>query len=276
MALAQLGAMLRYEALMQWRRRMLTGVLLGLIVVPVFAYLAFGQNDVAEIQRTWAESGGLPTAAVNAIITRYVVLYSSMSLYVVTLLMLPVLAADIIPTDRQTGVRELIDSLPLSSARYLLGKLLSLWFSLAIGGGAAMIILAVVLRILMGPFDLGAFVLTWAAILGGVGMINSGLSLLLAASQPTRRRAIALGVTFAVICLFANASGLGHSNNMLAYLNPGRQAVTSYFFFSALPGGNAFSYLVSLPDVYLSILGGLLEVGALWLIVWLWWKRRSE
>lgn len=280
MNLSQLGAMAHYEVLMQWRRRSLLGVMLGLFAVPIVAFLAFGQNDVGEIQRTWTAAGGLPTEAVSAIITRYVVLYSSMSLYIVALLMLPVLAADVVPADKQTGVRELIDSLPMSSGTYLFGKLLGYWLSLIIGGVAVMIALGLTLRVLMGPFEAGPYLFMWLAMLGGIAVINGGLSLLLASAQPTRRRAISIGVAFAVICLFANVSGMTHYKALLDYLNPGRSAIVSYFLFTALSIptmlGNALGNLIEVQDVYRSMLAGVAEVAIVWLGMWWWFKRARD
>ena len=106
--------------------------------------------------------------------------------------------ADMIPKDRQTGVRELLDALPISRGIYLAGKLIGAWLALL----SSLVIVGLVaptfwfLRV--GPFDLGPYLEMW--LFGGVSLviINTGISILLSVGQPTRRRAILLMVLIIV------------------------------------------------------------------------------
>src|SRR5512134_1863993 len=125
MKVAQLAAVIRYELLLQRRQRLLGGVVLSMSTLPLLLYVLFGQSNVEEIQRTWITSGGITTDAALQVTTRYAVTYSAMTLYMIMLLILPVISADVIAKDKQHGVRELIDGLPLTTGTYLGGKVLS-------------------------------------------------------------------------------------------------------------------------------------------------------
>ena len=63
MRFTQLGGLIRYEMLLQWRQRMLTGITLSLIALPLVMYGLFGQTNAAEVQRTWITAGGIATPA---------------------------------------------------------------------------------------------------------------------------------------------------------------------------------------------------------------------
>jgi len=274
MRLTQLGGLIRYEILLQWRQRLLTGITLSLIALPLVMYVLFGQTNAAEVQRTWITSGGIATEAALNVTTRYVVIYATMAIYVIVLLVLPVVAADVVAKDRHHGVRELVDGLPLTPGTYLAGKLLGWWGAAAIGLLLSMIIVGAGLWVLIGPYHLDQFAGTWLAFGWGIGLVNSGISLLLAAGQPTRRRAIITGVVFAALCLFANISLLGQSNSLWNFLSPGRHAISIHFMLEAWRGQFAVQFAPT-SDVLWALLGGVLEVAVVWTIVWAWSKRRA-
>jgi ABC-type transport system involved in multi-copper enzyme maturation permease subunit len=270
----QLLGMIRYEFVMHWRRRALVGVTLSAIGVPLFLLVVFGQNDIAEIQRTWVAAGGVSDEAARSAVTRYAVTYGSMILYMILLLILPVLAADAIPHDRQSGVRELLDSLPLSPATYLLGKLAGFWVSVTAAMLAALIVLGAGWWLLLGPYHVDRYAAMWSAMLVGVGLVNSGLSLLLCAGQPNRRRAILIGALFATLCMFANVAGLDQFQAWWSAFSPGRHAITGYYLFNVW-GELVASGLFTERSVALSIGAGLAEVALTGVIVWAWWRWRS-
>jgi ABC-type transport system involved in multi-copper enzyme maturation permease subunit len=275
MRFTQLGGLIRYEMRLQWRQRMLTGVILSLIALPLIMYALFGQNNAAEIQRTWIAAGGIATDAALTVTTRYAVMYGAMALYVVMLLVLPVVSADVIAKDRHYGVRELVEGLPLTTGTYLAGKLLGWWAAAGSGLALALIAVGAGMWILIGPYHLAQFAGTWLAFGWGIGLINSGLSLLLAASQPTRRRAIISGVVFAALCLFANISLIGRSEPLWNLLSPGRQAISMHFMLEAWRD-QVIAQIVPTADVLWALLGGVLEVVVVGTIVWAWMKRRNE
>jgi ABC-type transport system involved in multi-copper enzyme maturation permease subunit len=273
MRFTQLGGLIRYEVRLQWRQRMLTGVILSLIALPLIMYVLFGQNNAAEIQRTWITAGGIATEAALTVTTRYAVMYGAMALYVVLLLVLPVVSADVLAKDRHYGVRELVDGLPLTTGTYLTGKLLGWWAAAGSGLVLAMAVVGAAMWVLIGPYHLDQFAGTWLAFGWGIGLINSGLSLLLAAGQPTRRRAIIIGVVFAALCLLANISLIGRSEPLWNLLSPGRHAISLHFMLEAWRD-QVMTQIAPTADVLWSLLGGVIEIAVVWMVVWAWMRRR--
>lgn len=275
MRIAQLMAIIRYEVLWQRRQRLLVGVMLSTIVLPLLVYGLFGQSNVEEIQRTWITSGGITTEVALQVTTRYAVTYSAMTLYMITLLILPVVSADVIAKDKQYNVHELLDGLPLTPGAYLGGKVLGWWASIAIGLLIALVVLGAGLWILMGPYHLDQFAVAWIAIGWGIGLVNSTLSMLLAAGQPTRRRAIIIGVIFAAICLFANVSLIVESNVLGHVLSPGRQAISLHFFLESWHDQMSLP-VATAQEVVWALIGGVIEMAVVWTIVWAWMARRNR
>ncbi len=274
MNFSQLSGIIRYEFLMHWRRRALLGVMLGMAVVPIVIVLLFGESNVAEIRRAWITAAGVETEVVRQLTTRYALIYTSMTLFIVLLLMLPVVAADSVPKDRQLGVRELLDSLPQSTTTYLLGKVLGFWAATTAGFAGAMVFTGIGLWLLLGPFQIDRYVTMWLVMLIGVGLINAGLSIVLAAGQATRRRALFIGVTFAVLCMIANVGTFGRANTVWAIADPGRQAITSYYFFAAW-FNTGLPQLVTEQDVVLALAAGAVELIAVGGVTAVWLRRRS-
>jgi ABC-type transport system involved in multi-copper enzyme maturation permease subunit len=211
---------------------------------------------------------------VRQLTTRYVLIDSTMSLYIVLLLMLPVIAADSVPKDRQLGVRELLDSLPQSAGTYLLGKVLGFWAAASVGAAGAMLITGLGLWLLVGPFQIDRYLTTWLAMGIGVGLVNAGLSIVLAAGQATRRRALFIGVTFTVLCMIANVGSFGRGNEVWAIVNPGRQAITSYYFFTAW-FDTGLPQLVTERDVVLAVISGVVQLVIVGGLVTAWLHRRN-
>ena len=275
MRFAQMIAIIRYEVLWQRRQRLLIGVILSAIVLPLSMYALFGQGNSAEVQRAWIVSGGITTEAALTVTSRYAITYSAMTMYMITLIILPVISADVIARDRQHGVRELLDGLPLTTGTYLGGKLLGWWVSVSIGLAAAMVAVGAGLWILIGPYHVADYAVAWLTISRGVGLVNSALTMLLAAGQPTRRRAIMVGVVFAAVCLFANITLLTEPGLVWNVLSPGRQAITMHFFVGAWNDA-ILEQVATHEEVLWSLMGGVLEVAVVWVGAWWWIKTRNE
>jgi hypothetical protein len=111
--------------------------------------------------------------------------------------------------------------------------------------------------------------------------------MLLAAGQPTTRRAILVGGVYALLCL----AGLGFTFAPVAdwwrWLNPGRPAVMLYYlvgFPGAMVGSDEWTRAIqgvvqgvaSHQDVVISLGMALVQVGLIWLMVWQWLKRRRS
>jgi ABC-type transport system involved in multi-copper enzyme maturation permease subunit len=274
MRVSQLGGIVRYEILMQRRQRMIIVVMLSAIALPIIMYVLFGQRNAEEIQRTWITSGGISTEAALQVTTRSATLYAAMSLYMITLLILPVVAADVIAKDRQYGVREVLDSLPLTAGTYLAGKVLSWGASVMIGLAIALFVTGAALWLLIGPYHVTTFAAAWLAIGWGIGVVNSVISMLLAAGQPTRRRALGVAVIFAAACLFANVALLVDTGLWANLINPGRSALTLHFLLLAMT-----ETPLPLADTARlaswSLIGGAIEVAMVWGAVWLWMRRKA-
>jgi ABC-type transport system involved in multi-copper enzyme maturation permease subunit len=191
----------------------------------------------------------------------------------ITLLILPVVAADVIAKDRQHGVREVLDSLPLTTGTYLAGKVLSWGASVTIGLVIALLITGAALWLLIGPYHITTFAAAWLAIGWGIGVVNSVISMLLAAGQPTRRRAIGVAVIFAAVCLFANISLLVDTGLWANLLNPGRSALTLHFLLLAMTE-TPLPFADTAQLASWSLIGGVIEIAVVWTIVWAWLKKR--
>ena len=159
MSLTQLGAMIRYEFLLQWRRTALPALIAGLIITPIIgAFIAQGDFQG---YKTAVANGTLAPDIARAEITAAMILVMWLGSVLMAMIMIPLLVADTIPKDRQVGVRELLDSLPLSPGLYLTGKLLSLWLSLLVSLGAAAAISGLVWWLMIGPFEVITFLELW-------------------------------------------------------------------------------------------------------------------
>jgi hypothetical protein len=202
------------------------------------------------------------------------------------MLMVPPLVADTIPKDRQLGVSELLDSLPLSLGVYLAGKLFSLWLNLLLSLGLAALLTGLAWRFLVGPFNLSLFFDLWGVGAAGLLLINAGTSLLLAAGQPTSRRAIFVGGAYTFLCLVGLGFTFSLNITLWRWFNPARPAVMLYYTLG-FPGAAARSeefgqallafvqQVASREAVLASLAAGLLQVGLLWLVVWQGLKWRQ-
>jgi hypothetical protein len=181
------------------------------------------------------------------------------------------------------GVRELLVALPLSPGVYLAGKLFSLWLSLFAGLVLAALVAGGVWRLMIGPFDMGLYTEMWLVNAALLVFINAGLSMLLAAGQPSTRRAILVGGVVVLLALVGMGFALADSG-WLQWFNPARPALHLYYVLGvpgALEGNDertraavAFVRHIANPQrVRLALATGLAQVGLVWLVVWQWLKR---
>jgi pimeloyl-ACP methyl ester carboxylesterase len=277
---AQLGAMLRYEFLLQWRGAVVPALAAAFMVTPMVG--AFIELETFRGYQTALAHGTLAPAVARADITARLIPITWLGVALISTLMLPLAAANAIPRDREVGVRELLDALPLSPGVYLAGKLFGLWLSLFAGLVLAALVIGGVWRLMIGPFDMGLYTEMWLVNAALLVFINAGLSVLLAAGQPSTRRAILVGGVVVLLALM----GMGFAlvdNGWLQWFNPARPAVHLYYvlgFPGALAGNDertqavvAFvRHLANPPRVRLALATGLAQVGLVWLVVWQWLK----
>jgi len=313
--LAQLGGMIRYEARMHWRR----GGLLAFTVV--FAVALFVSWLLASRQAPslpgattviTTSTGGetvtiltpsgvpLPSEIVQRL-SRAQAALAILDTWLIPLLLLslavPPIVAETIPLDRQAGVRELLDGLPLSRGTYLLGKLLGVWVGVLSGLVVVAALTAAVGQLLTGPFDPGAYLVFWGLGIVPLALFTSAMGTLLPVGQPTRRRGVFVGVAFSAYCVatFMTARGKNLWDAMsLArptvffvlrskYLERAITNAVREFCGASGPGclGGGLSEMagsvlgLSPAQAPLTIGLGALQVAVVWLIVWVWmrWKE---
>ncbi len=140
---------------------------------------------------------------------------------------------------------------------------------------------------MIGPFKLDLFLDLW--FVGGMLLmfINAGLSTLLAAGQPTNRRAVMIGGAYSLLCLAGLGLILSTDMGWWRWLNPARPAVMLYYLLGvsgAIQGNDeliraamAFvKQVASRGEVLHSLGAGLIQVGLVWLAAWQWLKLRRQ
>ena len=207
---------------------------------------------------------------------------------------MPSIVADAVPRDRQLMVRELIDSTGLGPGLYLAGKLLAVWASVLAGLASVALLFGVAAWCIHGPFDLDVYLVMWAVGVAPLALFTSGMSTLLAAGQPSRRRALFVGVAFSVYCVAMLVTTTGTQQDVVSLARPtalialqleqtdriAEQAIRD------LPGvdldsleGRLDSSLLPLDlspvQIPLTIGLGAAQVALVWTAAWAWMKRRE-
>lgn len=269
--MSKIGAMVRYEMLMAWRRRslpILWILLLGGVIFFTLLIVNVNQQSPVmdqSIARTiddpdapeWAQ--GLDIVVTSHTIGLINIVIAGMVFFMVgvTLLM-----AEVIPLDRQFKVRELLDTLPLSRAGYFGGKVLSVWVGLSLGVVLVGAICAVIIRLLVGEYDVRVFAVLWVLTLLPMAFVAAGVSVLVASIVGSRRGAVLVGLVvmpFVLILAFTSVvsfAGVG------ALIEP-VYAVGVLM----MPGAETNAEIVSRITNTLLLFAGVLLV--VWTTVWL-------
>jgi hypothetical protein len=283
MPLGQIAAMVRYELLMQWRRVALPALGLGMIT-PALLGAVLARNKFGGVGEALA-TGALSPETASANITAELLLVTWLGAFLTVMVMLPLVVADTIPQDRHLGVHEVLDSLPLKPGTYLAGKVLGLWVSLMVGLATAALLIAGAWRLAVGPFDLAVYAELWLVGVLPTALIQAGLAALLAAGQPTNRRAMLAGGAWSLLCLFGIGLAFVTYGTFWDWLNPARPAVWLYYLVG-WPGAmrgkgvlsqsalNLIGQFVNQKRAIQSLGAGLGQVGLVWL--WVWLRRRRK
>jgi hypothetical protein len=175
-------------------------------------------------------------------------------------LFLPLMLAELIPLDRQQGVREVIDALPLSPHVYLAGKLVGGWGVTAAGLLLAGVVSGALSWMRHGPFHVGTVAGYWLVGLLPLALFAAQMGVMLPARQPNRRRAIpvaligviaslaAIVVLPAGTYLYATAIRLGAALEPERFADPYVQAVLP-----SVPGVCSWSNLARIGLVALAM-----------------------
>ncbi len=271
--LAQLFIITRNEFRLQWRRRATVVIVLSVTIFPVLTALLI-RSGGQEIIGPMVEAGVFSAREAQERLTQSIIAFSFAPLYTTLLLLVPPVVAEMIPKDRQLGVAELFDSTPLSTGAYLGGKLLGMWLSLLMGMLLNFFLTFVAWRWLLGPVLLLPLLETWLFACGTVLLLNGGLAVFLSAGLRQRRWAVLIGLGVAIASLINLGTSLPH--NLFFYLNPARPAFLDYYalrVFSQL--SSLLNVTTEMGDVWLTILGGLVELVLVGSLAWVWLRRKE-
>lgn len=272
---ARLRGIAGYEFRMHWRRRALLVMMLAFVVMTGASILIAGDSLL--------KPENLDEIRYRQVVSAYAIFTAWMPLGVGLALILPVMVADTIPLDRQYGVRDLLDSLPVSRAVYLGGKLLGMWAAVLIGLGMALAFVALAWMLRVGVFDLGSYVEMALAGAASVAVLNGGLGVLLAVGQPTRRRAILVVIGALALFIFVLPAITNNWDLRLSFngqiLNPLRMPIINRYLFNvqAEAGLSVESAALMVPPEMVrdTILAGLAELAVVWALAWGWLRWRS-
>jgi ABC-type transport system involved in multi-copper enzyme maturation permease subunit len=273
----QVWAVIGSELRLHWRRRSLTVLTLAMLAVPLGGALLV-RGQLSEIGRSLAAVSGAAAEVAAHQVTVAIVFSTWAPVYIVLALLLPPVLADSIPRDRQEGISELLDSLPLTPGAYLLGKVLGAWVTALAGLGIVAVVASGVWLVAIGLFDPLPYLEMWLVGAAGLALANGGLAVLLAAGQPTRRRAVLVGAALSILTLYTLVPSLQAAPGSALYLiSPAHTALFGYYLVGwTSTNSPAFGALATRADVWQGLLAAaatLLVVGAL---IWAWLLRRAR
>jgi len=195
-SLAQIRGMIYYELLIHWRRGWLRVATVSLIVVPALLILAIKDGLPG------VPSSGLSRGFSERAVTDLAI-FVTFGVVPTILITLPALVAETIPLDHFYGVRDILHALPLTVTTYLAGKVLGVWVGIILSVIVSILVIGTAFNFIVSNFNLLEWLTVWVAGLLFFAFHTSGVSILLAVSMPTRRRAVLVGFAMTPIFLAA-------------------------------------------------------------------------
>lgn len=262
LALAQLRAMIRYEFRMHWRSR---GILAVLLMITTLMLLNLFDTSVI-LQRPGEPA--LTPEQQPMVVTAAIVRATFPPIGLMAAVLLPILAAEVIPLDRQRRLRDLLDALPLPYSVYLAGKLIGLWLLVMIGLAASMLLVGLAWRLRFGPYDPRPLIEAWLVGGGVIAMVNSGLSVLIAAGQPNRRRGVVV-VILALVAVFMLRDF--HASAVVSAAHPLRIPILNYYLNQFPERGTLIMFAPVLPTadtLRLAFVMAAAQLALAWVAVW--------
>jgi len=271
LSILQVLGMTRYEFRMHWRRRGVTILSLAILFVVVISLLIAG-DSVSQMSALEADPD-----IKRQVITAALILTIWAPIGVGIAFFLPIIASDTIPLDKQYGVRELLDTLPLSPNAYFIGKLLGLWVAVLGAMGIVMLLVGALWWLRVGAFNLGIYFEVWLVGVASIVVLNGSLGVLLPAALPTRRQGILTTVMGLVILttIFREAV---NKIDLRGMANPLRGPIINYYLFHLAEPLHVATPISGVPmfqTVLLTILVGLVEVAILFVLMRLWTSWRD-
>ncbi len=272
-SLSQLWGVVGYELRLQWVRRSLAimSICFALFLL-LFLFLATGELEPipeagAEIKQT-------------AVTFSLILGVTPVSLLLL-LLALPPIVAEAVARDQQLGLDELRDTLPISPGLYLVGKVGGVWLGVSLMVGVVALLSALFAWVRLGPLHVAPYARIWLTTILPAGLFVSGLSVLLAAAQPSRKRATLVG---GMVALYSMVTVVFTVNRVYDWLHA---AMPSAWFTVAMR--TAFQYMaetVELPApllpmadvpvsfVWQTAVAAALQLFLAWLLLLGWWRWR--
>ena len=211
----------------------------------------------------WAQ--GIDPVVTSHTITLGNLLIAGMIFYTVGVVLL---MAEVIPLDRQFKVRELLDTLPLSRASYLAGKILSMWAGLLLGMVLVGVIAAPLVWLILGAYDLRVFAALWVAMLLPESFSAAALTVLAASFVGSRRAAVLVGLVVMPFVLVLSFT------SVVAFAGVGALIEPIYAVNVMLqPGAEANAVIAErITNAAILFVG---VIAAAWLGVWGWGRWRE-
>ena len=268
--ISQLFGIAWYEFKMHWRRRALLVITIAIIGIIFAEMLIFG-GDITNFVPAFRADPTLLTEEQNVRFhTLNVVFITWGAVGAIMAFILPIVVSDSIPLDKQHNVYELMRTLPLSSGVYVAGKVLGVWLASLGSMALSLVVLGVIWRLQVGAYDVFAYLDMWLMGAALVGLLNSALGVLLASTQPSRRRALLLmGALFLLPSLLIPTST--YDTSLWGYINPIRGAVLNFYlnsFARALSDPTGWTFGWQAAEVWNTLLVGSLQIVVLALVVW--------
>jgi hypothetical protein len=259
----QFVAIIRYEILMAWRRRSLP-LLWGLLLAGVLGLTALVMNVNQQIMASIeaqlaAQQITLEQFHTNTLFT---IMIAAMICYSVGITLM---VGEVIPLDVQFKVRELFETLPISRATYLGGKLLGVWGGIVLGWLLVGVISAIAFRLIIGTYDLRVFLILWVLLPLPASLTAAALSVLVASLVNSRRIAVVTGLLILPFSFYLGVIGVSSFIPLTALIDP------IYTYGSPiLPSRDQIAFN--------AVKGMLTQIGVVtgaWAIVLFVWRRRE-
>lgn len=192
LSIAQIRGMIYYEMLIHWRRGWLRVATVTFILVPLLLMLTIKVNMPSVSSQGYSERAATDLA-----------IFITFGVLPMVIITLPVLVAETIPLDHYFGVRDILRALPLRNTTYLVGKVLGVWVGIIFSMTVSALVLGIGFWVMVSTFDLREWLAVWITGLLLFAFLSSAVSVLLAVSVPTRRRAVLVGFAMTPIFLAA-------------------------------------------------------------------------
>lgn len=274
--MSQLSGIARYELLMAWRRRSLpilwVLLLVGVVGFGLLVHSVNQETPVVEesIARSASDTGPEWARDLDVVESTHTiglinVLIAGMVFYTIGVTLM---LGEVIPLDRQFKVRELLDTLPLSRATYLAGKLLGAWVGLLLGTALVGLICAPALWLIFGVYDLRVYAALWVAMLVPESLLAAALSVLASAQVASRRAAVIVGLLLTPFVMALAVTSVISFAGIGALIKP-VYAVGVLL----MPGPETNAEIVNRITNALVLFSGIIL--AAWLCAWAWMRVRE-